>query len=68
MPSEIDSFEPEASGHGQDIPRNASKNLDVLTATMQAQGFVRHPMEWWHFSFAQDETAPIGDWAPLAAK
>jgi len=34
-----------------DVPDTARQNRDVLVNTLQAQGLINYPDEWWHFSY-----------------
>lgn len=50
MPTEFDSFTPQASRKYEGISRRARENALMLERLMQAQGFVPNPDEWWHFT------------------
>ncbi len=34
-----------------DVPDTARQNRDLLVNTLQAQGLINYPDEWWHFSY-----------------
>jgi D-alanyl-D-alanine dipeptidase len=50
----------DASAH--DYPHlspQARANRDLLRGLMQAQGWVGHPFEWWHYNLAQPQNYPL---------
>lgn len=51
MPTQYDSFAPEASPHFEQLPAQVIKNRNFLIETMQANGFKVINNEWWHFDF-----------------
>ena len=36
---------------GADVPPDARRNRDLLVETLQTQGLINYPDEWWHFSY-----------------
>ena len=54
MPSGFDEFSALADRNYSDVSAEARRNVAVLEAAMQAEGFVGYSAEWWHYS---DSTA-----------
>ena len=66
MPTPFDSFQ-KAAHHGYAGGSEASrKNREVLKTAMEAAGFVKNPMEWWHWDLPDARKRPILD-EPLVA-
>lgn len=34
-----------------EVPASTRQNRDLLVDTLQAQGLINYPDEWWHFSY-----------------
>jgi D-alanyl-D-alanine dipeptidase len=66
MPTPFDTFSP-AAHHGYSGGTEASrKHREALKAAMESAGFVKNPMEWWHWDLPDAKTRPILD-EPLVA-
>lgn len=51
MPTEYDSFAPEAAADYKNLPEHVIKNRDILIKTMEKHSFKVLGNEWWHFDF-----------------
>jgi D-alanyl-D-alanine dipeptidase len=61
MPSPFDTFT-SAAHHGYSGgSAEARKNREVLRAAMEAAGFVKNPMEWWHYDLPGAMQLPVLD-------
>jgi len=61
MPSSYDFFGP-AAHHGWDGgTAQARANREVLREAMEAVGFKRNPMEWWHYDLPDAAKYPLRD-------
>ncbi len=58
MGCEIDSFTP-LTPTAAPVPETARRNRDLLKGTMQSQGLINYPDEWWHFSYGDRLWAEI---------
>lgn len=66
MPTPFDTFS-KAAHHGYDGGTEESrKNRETLKAAMEAAGFVKNSMEWWHWDLPDAKSRPILD-EPLVA-
>jgi D-alanyl-D-alanine dipeptidase len=57
MGTAFDCFSP-LSAEGAEIPEEARKNRQTLTAAMEAEGFKGYAAEWWHFRLPLEEAQP----------
>ena len=61
LPTPFDSFT-KAAHHGYDGGTDASRaNRETLKAAMESAGFVKNPMEWWHWDLPDAKSRPILD-------
>ena len=67
MPTDLDSFTPEAHAHAANVPKLARKHRRILQSVMRGLGFTTIRMEWWHFNYRNARHYPIAD-VPLAPK
>lgn len=51
MPTEFDSFTPQAAKDYQNVSANALKNRTLLQDVMRKHGFLPIANEWWHFDY-----------------
>jgi len=51
MPTDYDSFAPEASIKAENISKKAKKDRDLLIRVMTSHGFSALENEWWHYDF-----------------
>jgi D-alanyl-D-alanine dipeptidase len=66
LPTPFDTFSV-AAHHGYDGGTEASRaNRQALKAAMEGAGFVKNPMEWWHWDLPDAKKRPILD-EPLVA-
>ena len=50
MGTDMQAFTP-LTPTASDVPDTARQNRDLLVNTLQAQGLINYPDEWWHFSY-----------------
>ncbi len=50
MGTDMQAFTP-LTPTASDVPGTARQNRNLLVATLQAQGLINYPDEWWHFSY-----------------
>lgn len=51
MPTEYDSFRPDAASGFKELPANVIENRNLLIRVMERNGFRVLDNEWWHFDF-----------------
>lgn len=61
MPSDYDYFGQAAHHWFQGGTATARKNRDLLREVMEAAGFKRNPMEWWHYELFNPFRYPLRD-------
>lgn len=59
MPTEFDSFTPQAHMDNYDLPAVPLKNRETLKKIMTAAGFTYTRTEWWHFDKSGWRTKPV---------
>ncbi len=67
MPTDLDSFTPEAHAHATNVPKRARKHRMILQSVMMGLGFTTIRMEWWHFNYMNARHYPIAD-VPLSPR
>jgi len=65
MPTAFDTFSPAAHHGNQDSSPAARRHREILLRAMEAAGFRRNRMEWWHYDLAEARKYPVLD-EPLA--
>lgn len=61
MPTGFDSFE-KAAHHGYaGAPQSAIRHRELLREAMEAAGFVKNRMEWWHYDLPRATKFPVLD-------
>ena len=61
MPTEFDDFTEKARPDYQNLPADAIRHREILTAAMVKYGFTPIVSEWWHFDFHGWENKPVLD-------
>jgi len=61
MPTEFDDFTEKARPDYQNLPADAIRHREILTAAMVKYGFTPIASEWWHFDFHGWENKPVLD-------
>lgn len=61
MPSDYDFFGKAAHQWYRGGTESSRRNRDTLREAMEAAGFKRNPMEWWHFELADAVRFPLRD-------
>lgn len=51
MPTDYDSFTPQASANYNNLPLKKLNNCKLLRDTMERHGFKVYSSEWWHFDY-----------------
>jgi D-alanyl-D-alanine dipeptidase len=61
MPSDYDFFGPAAHHAFKGANAQATRNRETLRSAMEAAGFKRNPMEWWHYDLPDAAKYPLRD-------
>lgn len=67
MPTPFDTFSPAAHHGYKKGPALSRQNREVLREAMEAAGFKKNPMEWWHYEVLNAEKFPVLD-RPVAGR
>jgi zinc D-Ala-D-Ala dipeptidase len=61
MPTGFDDFSKASRHYFQGGTETARKHRDLLREVMEAAGFKRNPMEWWHYELPEAVKYPLRD-------
>jgi zinc D-Ala-D-Ala dipeptidase len=59
MPTDFDSFSPEANHNAKNISRMARLNREILRTAFFQNGFTGVPAEWWHYDLKEWPQYPL---------